>query len=81
MSFPDAIIKLRLAYAGGQCECIEADHRHAGRCPNNIHKNNRGRLGIGAWEAHHHPISEKDGGADTFENCRIYCWPCHEKTL
>ncbi|OGC91671.1 MAG: hypothetical protein A2W25_13315 [candidate division Zixibacteria bacterium RBG_16_53_22] len=63
-----------------QCECLEAGHGHAGRCSNPVVYSNSGRRGHGGWEAHH-LVPDKEGSSDTIENCRIYCWPCHEMTL
>lgn len=63
------------------CECVEDGHDHKDRCPTKLDPDNPGRKGSGCWEAHHHRIPEGDPEADELSNCRIYCWPCHEKTF
>ena len=68
MAFPDAIVIACWDMVGGVCE----------RCRKSLVWANRGRVGIGAWEAHH-----IDGNPDNdmLTNCEILCWPCHESTL
>ena len=63
-----------------RCECTNSAHGHGSRCRNSVDYRNPGREGSGAWEAHH-IIPEAEGGSNAIDNCRVYCWPCHEKTL
>ena len=80
MPFSDEVVHSRFWNCTGKCECTLQAHGHSERCDNAVMYKNRGPKGYGCWEAHH-LTPEEDHGPDTFENCRIFCWPCHEKTL
>ena len=80
MPFTDDIKNQRFELCDGRCECAEEGHDHYGHCAAALVESNNGREGAGAWEAHH-LIPEQYGGTDSLQNCRIYCWPCHERTM
>ena len=82
MAFPQSVVDAAWARAGGKCECPRVTHDHGQtRCNKALVKANRGREGIGAWEANHRRRVES-GGDDTLSNCEILCWnPCHRATL
>lgn len=76
MAFTEETVKKAWNRADGKCECNRASHEHSGRCSDLLVWGNRGREGLGAWEAHH-----KDGNSnnDSLANCEILCWECHEE--
>jgi len=79
--FPDEVVEQAWARAEGRCECRRITHEHSyARCNKELVKENRGREGRGAWEAHH-KISQEAGGEPILSNCEIMCWDCHSKTL
>jgi len=78
MPFDDLTVECAWARAGGRCECTRQGHGHKGRCNKQLSKENRGRSGRGAWEAHH-LHQQQSGGRDNFANCEIVCWECHRK--
>ena len=78
MAFSDNVVDLAWIRAGGKCECRRQSHNHAYiRCNNELVWGNRGREGIGKWEAHHLSSS----GGDILSNCEILCWDCHSLTF
>ena len=68
MAFSDDTVKSCWNIVGGVCE----------GCRKPLVWGNRGRTGEGAWEAHH---IDGNPNNNSLTNCRIICWPCHEKTL
>jgi 5-methylcytosine-specific restriction endonuclease McrA len=81
MAFSEDVIKLAWKRAEERCECRRQRHDHAYvRCNKKLVWSNRGRDGIGCWEAHHR-LSVAAGGDDSLSNCEILCWDCHSKTL
>lgn len=68
MPFSDEIILAAWIRANGKCE----------NCGKNLEFKNRGRNGLGAWEAHHKDGNENN---DSWSNCKILCWICHSRTL
>ncbi len=76
--FPEDVIEKAWVRSCGCCECRRPNHGHGDmRCCRALKKENRGRDGEGAWEAHHlNPDTPPVLG-----NCRIYCWPCHRPTI
>ncbi|NQT29187.1 MAG: HNH endonuclease [Candidatus Saganbacteria bacterium] len=68
MAFSDETIGKAWLRAGGRCE----------RCGRELVLKNRGREGLGAWEAHHKDDNENN---DPLINCQILCWPCHSATF
>lgn len=77
MAFSDEVVEQAWQRSGGKCECTRVTHGHQGKCNKTLIKSNRGREGIGAWEAHHISVV----GGDTLSNCQILCWDCHKQTL
>lgn len=71
MPFSDDVVRAAWQRAKGKCE----------KCNKELVWSNRGReSGVGAWEAHHiTPVERR--GSDDLQNCKILCWPCHEKTF
>lgn len=80
MPFPDDVVSAAWKRAGGKCECARTTHGHYATCGKTLTWANRGREGVGAWEAHH-KTADASGGPDTLSNCEILCWDCHSKTL
>ncbi len=80
MAFSDETVRQAWQRAGGKCECTRKTHSHSGRCNKTLSWGNRGRSGMGAWEAHHRTSAES-GGTDALSNCEILCWDCHSGTL
>ena len=77
MSFPEGEVSKAWQNAGGRCECERTTHaNHRGKCGKPLVWANRGREGVGAWEAHHRTA----GGLDVASNCEILCWDCHKQT-
>jgi hypothetical protein len=79
MAFSDSIVDFRFGSAGEKCECVRSHSEHLGRrCDKSLIKEYRGRIGYGAWEAHH-----KDGNPenDSILNCEILCWDCRVLTF
>ena len=78
MAFSDNVVLQAWKRAGGRCECKRKSHDHNyNRCNKVLNWQNRGREGIGAWEAHH----INSNGPDTLSNCEILCWNCHKLTF
>ena len=81
MPFPLSVVQEAWNQSGGRCQCTRTTHGHTGRCNKQLVVGNRGRVGVGAWEANHRTRVES-GGPDTLSNCEILCWePCHRLTL
>ena len=77
--FSDETVEKAWKRSGGYCECNRVSHsNHEGRsCGKQLVKENRGREGRGAWEAHH----KGDNSDNSLSNCEILCWDCHGQTL
>lgn len=70
MAFSKAVIE-RAFYkkANGHCQI----------CGKQLVFEHRGRNGgRGSWEAHHSK-PQADGGKDTYANCTILCYQCHQQ--
>lgn len=78
--FSEETVRKAWDLAGGKCQCTRESHNHFGRCNKSLVWENRGREGIGAWEANHINRQES-GGGDELSNCEILCWSCHRETL
>ena len=78
--FSEEIVRKAWNLASGRCECTRSSHRHLGKCNRFLVWENRGREGVGAWEANHKNRVES-GGGDELSNCEILCWQCHRETL
>lgn len=82
MVFSDQDVEKAWENAEGKCECKRLSHAamHGPRCNKKLDWNQRGRVGKGAWEAHH-----KTGlvrrGSNSSSNCEILCWECHKETF
>lgn len=68
MAFSVVVVDSLFRMGGGVCK----------DCKTPLVWNNRGGTGAGAWEAHH---IDGDPNNKALVNCKILCWPCHEKTL
>lgn len=80
MAFSEDTVSQAWRRAGGKCECTRSIHSHGSRCSKQLVWANRGRDGVGSWEAHHR-VSVDSGGSDVLSNCEILCWDCHSRTL
>ena len=82
MAFPLSVVQAAWDRSGGRCECPRVTHNHGvSKCNKQLVVGNRGREGVGAWEANHR-VRVESGGPDTLTNCEILCWnPCHRSTL
>ena len=66
-----SVIEAAWRRASGHCECPRDTHDHGSiRCERQLAWADRGREGIGAWEA----TRVEAGGGDTLSNCEILCW-------
>lgn len=74
--FPDIVVALAFARAGGRCECERLAHGHMGRCPRQLNPGYRGLDVPGGWEAHH----RNSQGPGVLSNCEIVCQHCHKLT-
>lgn len=77
MAFSDEVVHKAWHKAGGICKCERTTHSHYGICHRELKWEQRGREGLGAWEAHHigNPID------DSLSNCEILYWTCHKLTI
>jgi len=81
MAFSQSIVDQAFTRSRGFCECTRATHHHPTLwCAALLMYQNRGRYGLGSWEANHINRVESDG-ADSISNCEILCWPCHTATF
>ena len=77
MAFSENVVTQAWNNANATCECRRSSHNHSYiRCGKHLVWNNRGRIGRGAWEAHH----INSNGGDVLSNCEILCWECHKRT-
>jgi hypothetical protein len=72
--FPDSVVKEAFIRADGECECIDDNHDHSGKCNNLMIYNMRGMDFPGGWETCQ-ISSEKPLDAG---NCRIVCIGCYK---
>ena len=68
MAFPEDIVRTRFDIVDSKCQ----------RCGKKLAWEDRGPAGVGTWQAHH--IDENTHN-NSITNCKILCWPCHEKTF
>jgi len=77
MAFTDLTLEKSWERADGKCECTNKEHGwHGSPHGEELSWGNRGRPGLGAWEAY--SIGGKT--LDSPEYCRIFCWRCFKSS-
>lgn len=72
--FPADVVKAAFIRSDGECECVNSNHNHSGRCNNLMTYNMRGMDLPGGWEA---CIINRDS-PPVASNCRIICIDCYK---
>jgi hypothetical protein len=79
VAFTGCVMTERYYFADEKCECDMPSHKHGGNCGDRLVLDKLDKNAPGGRIAHHF-VPRPVGVDDSINNCRVYCWPCHEKT-